>query len=364
MVALLVTCLSGVLSLLGWQLRLHPAAHEAAPEAAHEAAIDLKELGARTPEGMALIPQRVFKMGTTRADQEEARRWCLQELEECREDWFTRETQVRTVTVRPFFLDRTEVTNPELLHFLRDSGQDIRLVREPTKKRDYLTIEGRVLLDLNWGINAEPDSPEEHPKLLVPAGWEQRPAAAVTWLGALLYCRWKGKLLPTEAQWEAAARPPLASGEPAPFPWGAARPTCDGVAIAQEVPRSRGPEQGKKWLGALAFRPIGTSPQDRSPEGVLDLAGNVSEWVLDEYSALYPATGSPVDPFYGSPNPSTSPGTMRVRRGGNIYTESTSARSTQRYQEPEQTKAIVGMGIRCALSPLSSASPHAQEPSR
>jgi formylglycine-generating enzyme required for sulfatase activity len=101
-----------------------------------------------------------------------------------------------------------------------------------------------------------------------------RPVVCVAWHGADEYCRGQGKRLPLDAEWELAAK----GAEGRPFPWGDSSPRQDGVAYdlrdgAQVHPRA-----------------VGDSPQDVSPDGVHDLAGNVAEWVEDRYGDLMQKT--------------------------------------------------------------------------
>lgn len=98
------------------------------------------------------------------------------------------------------------------------------------------------------------------------------PVTCVTWHGANEYCRGQGKRLPLASEWQLAAQGP----EGRLFPWGAALPRPDVVAFE----RSNG------------ATPVGTSPQDVTPQGVRDLGGNVGEWVADDGEGSGGASGS------------------------------------------------------------------------
>jgi formylglycine-generating enzyme required for sulfatase activity len=169
----------------------------------------------------------------------------------------------RRVEVAGFFLDATEVTNDDFARWLGGRRGDWHLAAGGS---------GVVL------TNASPPVPlalagDECGGLVADAGGvraragaERRPAACVTWQGANDYCRGRGKRLPTSAEWELAAKGPQGR----PFPWGAERPTTEGVAFGGEAGPLAGP------------RDVASSVLDRTPEGVFDLGGNVAEWVGDD----------------------------------------------------------------------------------
>jgi formylglycine-generating enzyme len=130
------------------------------------------------------------------------------------------------------------------------------------------------------------------------------PINCVTWQQAVDYCAWLGRRLPTEAEWEYAA----SGGNEWPFPWGTADADCT-RAHMYEVEGEMG-DYGCK-TGTTA--PVDSYPNSASPFGMLNMAGNVEEWVADWYAADYYQTGPSQDP------PGPEAGTQKVHRGGDFY---------------------------------------------
>ncbi|MEM6296240.1 MAG: SUMF1/EgtB/PvdO family nonheme iron enzyme [Myxococcota bacterium] len=150
------------------------------------------------------------------------------------------------------------------------------------------------------------------------------PANCVTWDQANTYCEWADKKLPTEAQWERAARG--TSGDP--FPWGINEPSCS-LAVFDDC--------GTNSPAAVGSR----SPTGDSPEGISDMAGNVFEWTADWY-----APGAYVmDPNDNPVGPPT--GRTRVMRGGFYGSPMHDIRTANR-QEFMPEGASPAIGFRCA----------------
>jgi len=148
------------------------------------------------------------------------------------------------------------------------------------------------------------------------------PAVCVTWAQAVGYCAAAEKRLPTEAEWERAA----AGSSRRRFPWGDVEPTCN---------RAHFDGCGDHT------RPVGAHPEGATPEGIHDLAGNVSEWVHDWYDS-----GTYWRPFREDPEGSDG-GAVRVVRGGSYYDGASLLRASYRYGL-NPTSSFSTVGFRCA----------------
>jgi formylglycine-generating enzyme required for sulfatase activity len=155
-----------------------------------------------------------------------------------------------------------------------------------------------------------------------PCTTPKRPITCVYRAQAVAFCSFVGEALPTEAQWEKAAR----GTDGRKFPWGDAPATC---ALAQ---------MNGCGTGALD---VGSLPAGASPYGALDMAGNVTEWTFDYYAADYYAKGPSSNPT----GPTT--GDEYVGRGGGWQSEEVWQRAGARDEyQPDYVKET--MGFRCA----------------
>lgn len=224
---------------------------------------------------MVQIPEGPFVMGSKDGDPDEAPE---------------HQTYLST-----YYIDKKEVTQAEYDRFIR------------------ATKRGKPFI---------PVFEDDQSKILKP----ELPAIGMSWADAEAYCRWAGKRLPTEAEWEKAGR-----GEGRRrYPWGdrfgAGNSNVDGE------------DDGFKYLA-----PPGSFESGRSPYGVYDMTGNVAEWVADTYKEDYYQK----TPYRNPPGPED--GQHKVIRGGSWRETEHNARLSKRFQA-KMWRTDSTIGIRCAKS--------------
>ena len=262
-------------------------------------AVPADDVAINTPEGMALIPAGSFQMGS---DDPEAE---------------ANEQPVHTVHLDAFFMDTHEVTNAQFKRFVDANPQ---WQKDNIEARFHA---GNYLL--HWtGTD-------------YPAGRGDHPVTHVSWYAAMAYAEWAGKRLPTEAEWEYAARGGLARQK---YPWGDDEPTPADANYHES--------------GIGNTTPVGAYPPNGY--GLYDMAGNVWEWCLDGFNwDFYAASHDSRNPIAGGmtvqelrENFTTIPtDPSRVLRGGSWTNVAQALRVAYRARGAP-TSSSVYFGFRCA----------------
>ena len=267
------------------------------------------------PGGLVVVPAGTFAMGCDPVEIVVAMRLCQREygaarvsFDACSRAFVEAEMPRRRVFLRAFAIDRLEVTNADFRACVRAGGCD-----------------PAALVDAD-------------PRLTAPGA----PVAGVTWDEARAYCRWRGARLPTEAEWEKAARGPAGRT----WPWGNTwepRRLNHGRIGALFTQRSPDPDLHRDADAADGFlltAPVGSFPGGASPYGVLDLAGNVAEWTADVFATEPPQTRSRAHPR------GPAVGSLRTVKGGSYLDPAHRTRAAARTAAEPHQRAN-DRGFRC-----------------
>jgi formylglycine-generating enzyme required for sulfatase activity len=242
---------------------------------------------------MVLIPAGTFQMGSA--------------------DGGEFESPVHDVYVDDFWMDEAPVTNRQFTRFVRETGHRTTAESEGGAW-GYRDGEFGVIAGLSWRTYATPDR-------------ELHPAVLVSWHDSAAYCDWAKKRLPTEAEWEKAARGGL---DGRLYPWGEDTPNGNQSNFA------RNPSEVPPTTAVTQFDP--------NTYGLFDMVGNVWQWCADWYAGTYygmAPLGNPAGPAEGS---------TKVRRGGswNVI-QPFRLRCANRGAAPPD-KCAPNMGFRCVCS--------------
>ncbi len=234
------------------------------------------------PKGMVLIPAGEFEMGSTNGDRDEK--------------------PIHTVHLDAFYIDKHEVTVGEYKRFINATGH-------------------RALSDSVFRC-----SPTDH-----------HPVVSVSWHDAMAYAQWAGKRLPTEAEWEKAARGRLIGQK---YPWG------------NEIDTNKANynKNTKSGTHDEQTTPVGKYPANKY--GLFDMSGNVSEWCLDAYQKNFYANSPQRNPIAGAEHINQVVDnfkdieTRRVVRGGSWSFNAKSVRVGNRFRE-KPSLISSDVGFRC-----------------
>jgi formylglycine-generating enzyme required for sulfatase activity len=236
---------------------------------------------------MVLVPVGGFTMGIDEAQTDAAWQQCLAVLPQCNRSLFEDERSQQRITFdKPFWIDRTEVSNAAYGSAGTYSGGD-------------------------------------------------QPRTNVTWYDAQLYCQARGARLPTEAEWEFAAR----GSDNLTYPWGN---SFDGSRLNYCDSNCQYTADYSYNDGNSVPASVGSYPNGASWVGALDMSGNVWEWTSTIYSFAYP-----YNPNDGRENPGDV-NSKRTLRGGSWNWIAADSRTTARDDYAGQSSASDWYGFRCA----------------
>ncbi len=251
------------------------------------------------PEGMVLIPEGEFQIGSNDAEADND------------------EQPMRTVYVDAFYMDETEVTNAQFKEFVLENP------RWQKNRIDGRFHNGRYLWD--WHGNNYPKGKDKHP------------VVSVSWYAAMAYSKWAGKRLPTEAEWERAAR---------------------GGFVGQKYPHGNTITEQDANYGNNIKDTTAVGRYPANGYGLYDMAGNVWEWCLDDYENdfyfTFPQNGAARNPLSDNNNiqwildnfTEVDVTVSRVLRGGSWFDSGQVVRVANR-SNGIPTNAFIDDGFRC-----------------
>jgi formylglycine-generating enzyme required for sulfatase activity len=249
---------------------------------------------------MVYVPPGEFQMGSDDEAVDDALQWCDQYWGNCEREWIEVEQPVHMVELDGFWIGQTEISNDQYRQCVES---------------------GACEAPACWS----------GPQFNAP----DQPVVCMTWAQAQVYCEWVGGRLPTEAEWEYAAR---GTEEPL-FPWG---DTFDGSRLNYCDATCGRARADNAWDDGLYYTAsVGSYPTGASWCGALDMAGNVSEWVMDRYGDYsLEQQVNPTGPLTGQ---------LRTIRGGSWFLTRVEARGTWREGLPAD-RWFDDLGFRCVLS--------------
>lgn len=282
--------------------------------------------------GMVLIPAGEFIMGSNRIE----KGGVAGEFGNVK-PWYLDEHPEHRVPLPAYYLDQYEVTNGDYRKFVAalnvappnhwiEQGYILSMEEEKLRALDVEKLRHLVVKVFKLDIDTRQMSKEQLLDAIDHhfADESREPVTYVNWDDADAYCHWAGKRLPSEAEWEKAAR----GSDGQEFPWG--QEWKEGMSNSGEA----------EWADGVA--PVGSYLTDKSPYGIYDMAGNVSEWVADWYRA-YPGSDYQSDNFGEKFRVVRGAG----RGGAGHYALHLFQRGAYRFNLPPDSR-FDDLGFRCA----------------